>query len=104
MITDPARFTLDTVEHMRTLDGRAKADHLNLVISDICELDNEPAVRVMHHILITFSDIDIDTDHVPNFRQFHKKYGKYAIESVRPGSDEWKKFLRLYTPEDIKDK
>ena len=102
MITDPARFTLDTIEHMRTLDDQAKADHLNLVISDICELDNEPAVRVMHNLLITFNVINIE--YVPNFRQFYKKYGKYAIEAVRPGSDEWKKFLRLYTPEDIKDK
>lgn len=103
MITNPAQFTLDSIEHMRTLDDKEKATYLNSMIVDIMKLDNETVARIMFNIMKTFGDA-INIDHVPNFWKFHKKFGAYVVDSAQPGSDEHKKFTRLYTQEDINDK
>ena len=103
MITNPAKFVFDSIDHMRTLDDKEKSIYFNLLIPDIMKLDNETVARIMFNIMKTFGD-SIIIDHVPNFFKFHKKFGTYVVDSAKPGSDEHKKFTRLYTQEDIIDK
>ena len=103
MITNPAQFTLDSIEHMRTLDDKEKATYFNRLIPEIMKLDKETVARIIFNIMKTFGD-SINMNDVSNFWEFHKKYGEYIIDVCRVGSDEHKKFTRLYTQEDINDK
>lgn len=101
MITNPAQFTLDTIEHMQTLTESERDTHLNNLIPAICELDNYTASRIMYTVIKTFMDTNVDN--VPNFGLFHKKYGAYMLNSVvlelrTKKNAEWHK---LYTSEDV---
>jgi hypothetical protein len=100
MITNSAQFTLDAIEHMRTLTKSDRDDHFNDLIPVICELDNETSSRIMYTVMKTFDDMS--PNNVPNFKLFHKKHGTYIFDSVKLElqtkiNPEWHK---LYTSED----
>ena len=100
MITNPAQFTLDSIQHMQTLTESERDAHFNNLIPAICELDNETASRIMYTLMKTFMNTNLDN--VPKFALFHKKHGAYMLNSVvlelqTKKNAEWHK---LYTSED----
>lgn len=101
MITDPARFTLDAVEHLRSISDVDECnEYLNELLVDINELDSETAARIMYNFFNT-PDVkisEINRNNVPNFRYFMKKHGRYLLESVE--KDGKQPYRKLYTRED----
>jgi hypothetical protein len=100
MITDPAKFTLDAIDHLRTIeDEDGRFEYFDVLLESIAELDSETASRILYNLVTT---VDITSRPSKAFAKFHIKHSRYIIESVM--SPEHQKYKKLYTREDILNK
>ena len=102
MITDPAKFTLDAIDHLRMIENEdERYDYFNVLLESITELDSETASRVLYNLVKTagFSGRPSDA-----FAKFHIKHSRYILESVKCTEPEKGKYKKLYTREDILNK
>lgn len=100
MITDPAKFTLDAIDHMRTIkDVDEFHSYFNGLIKSIVELDSKTACRVMYNFIMT---TELNSQDIPDFKSFLKKHGRYVIESCN--LDHEPEFRKLYTRDEANAK
>jgi hypothetical protein len=102
MITDPARYVFDAIEHMLTIKNRGdQMIYLDTLIANVNELEDvEIACRIIYNFFIIFDVSSIESHHhCSNFGKFCKKHGQYIVESNL--DDEKPTYKKLYTYEDI---
>lgn len=79
MITDPAKFTLDVIDHMRTMSDIARANHVDSLMPKICEFDVETSSRIVFNLFHHY-DLSLQPNS-SNCLLFHTHCGKFIIEN-----------------------
>ena len=102
MITDPAKFTLDAIDHLLTIENQdERYEYFDVLLESIAELDSETASRILYNLVKTAGFTGRPSK---AFAKFHIKHSRYILEYVWCSEPEKRKYKKLYTREDILNK